>query len=215
MSVFNSVGTPLVVLMVILIVAGSIFGMAVSGADIFNPAASAAEANRINVETNHQQAIFEQEQRLSEVQTSAQIEAIQREQEIAQQKAELALTYEQKVNEAKLAGYESFVSIRNILLWVIGAVASIGSLLAIGLTLVPKAILTLRTSVSNTVETGSKNEANNDPWKSKEFRKQMIQQARATEMVMRLAQPNPKHISPFYDPAVVTPKEMEKMPWAR
>lgn len=215
MSVFNSVGTPLVILMVILIVAGSIFGMAVSGADIFNPAASAAEANRINVETNHQQAIFEQEQRLSEVQTSAQIEAIQREQEIAQQKAELALTYEQKVNEAKLAGYESFVSIRNILLWVIGAVASIGSLLAIGLTLVPKAILTLRTSVSNTVETGSKNEANNDPWKSKEFRKQMIQQARATEMVMRLAQPNPKHISPFYDPAVVTPKEMEKMPWAR
>lgn len=215
MSVFNSVGTPLVVLMVILIVAGSIFGMAVSGADIFNPAASAAEANRINVETNHQQAIFEQEQRLSEVQTSAQIEAIQREQEIAQQKAELALTYEQKVNEAKLAGYESFVSIRNILLWVIGAVASIGSLLAIGLTLVPKAILTLRTSVSNTVETGSKNEANNDPWKSKEFRKQMIQQARATEMVMRLAQPNPKHMSPFYDPAVVTPKEMEKMPWAR
>lgn len=215
MSVFNSVGTPLVVLMVILIVAGSIFGMAVSGADIFNPAQSAAEANRINVETNHQQAIFEQEQRLSEVQTSAQIEAIQREQEIAQQKAELALTYEQKVNEAKLAGYESFVSIRNILLWVIGAVASIGSLLAIGLTLAPKAILTLRTSVSNTVETGSKNEANNDPWKSKEFRKQMIQQARATEMVMRLAQPNPKHISPFYDPAVVTPKEMEKMPWAR
>lgn len=215
MSVFNSVGTPLVVLMVILIVAGSIFGMAVSGADIFNPAASAAEANRINVETNHQQAIFEQEQRLSEVQTTAQIEAIQREQEIAQQKAELALNYEQKVNEAKLAGYESFVSIRNILLWVIGAVASIGSLLAIGLTLVPKAILTLRTSVSNTVETGSKNEANNDPWKSKEFRKQMIRQARATEMVMRLAQPNPKHISPFYDPAVVTPKEMEKMPWAR
>lgn len=215
MSVFNSVGTPLVVLMVILIVAGSIFGMAVSGADIFNPAASAAEANRINVETNHQQAIFEQEQRLSEVQTTAQIEAIQREQEIAQQKAELALTYEQKVNEAKLAGYESFVSIRNILLWVIGAVASIGSLLAIGLTLIPKAILALRTSVSNTVETGSKNEANNDPWKSKEFRKQMIQQARATEMVMRLAQPNPKHISPFYDPAVVTPKEMEKMPWAR
>ncbi len=215
MSVFNSVGTPLVVLMVILIVAGSIFGMAVSGADIFNPAASAAEANRINVETDHQQAIFEQEQRLSEVQTTAQIESIQREQEIAQQKAELALTYEQKVNEAKLAGYESFVSIRNILLWVIGAVASIGSLLAIGLTLVPKAILTLRTSVSNTVETGSKNEANNDPWKSKEFRKQMIQQARATEMVMRLAQPNPKHISPFYDPAVVTPKEMEKMPWAR
>lgn len=215
MSVFNSVGTPLVVLMVILIVAGSIFGMAVSGADIFNPAASAAEANRINAETDHQQAIFEQEQRLSEVQTTAQIEAIQREQDIAQQKAELALTYEQKVNEAKLAGYESFVSIRNILLWVIGAVASIGSLLAIGLTLVPKAILTLRTSVSNTVETGSKNEVNNDPWKSKEFRKQMIQQARATEMVMRLAQPNPKHISPFYDPAVVTPKEMEKMPWAR
>lgn len=215
MSVFNSVGTPLVVLMVILIVAGSIFGMAVSGADIFNPAQSAAEANRINVETNHQQAIFEQEQRLSEVQTTAQIEAIQREQEIAQRKAELALTYEQKVNEAKLAGYESFVSIRNILLWVIGAVASIGSLLAIGLTLIPKAILALRTSISNTVETGSKNEAKNDPWKSKEFRKQMIQQARATEMVMRLAQPNPKHISPFYDPAVVTPKEMEKMPWAR
>ena len=215
MSVFNSVGTPLVVLMVILIVAGSIFGMAVSGADIFNPAASAAEANRINVETNHQQAIFEQEQRLSEVQTTAQIEAIQREQEIAKQKAEMALIYEQKVNEAKLAGYESFISLRNILIWALGIVASIGSLLAIGLTLGPKAILMLRTPVSNIVDTGSKNEAYNDPWKSKEFRKQMIQQARATEMVMRLAQPNPKHISPFYDPAVVTPKEMEKMPWAR
>ena len=215
MSVFNSVGTPLVVLMVVLIIAGSIFGMAVSGADIFNPAQSAAEANRINVETDHQQAIFEQEQHLAEVQTNAQIEAIQREQEIAKQKAELALTYEQKVNEAKLAGYESFVSLRNILIWALGIVASIGSLLVLGLTLVPKAILMLRTPVSATVNTGTKNEPNNDPWKSKEFRKQMVQQARTTEMVMRLAQSSPKHIAPFYDPAIVTSKELEKMPWAR
>lgn len=214
MSVFNSVGTPLVVLMVILIVAGSIFGMSASGADIFNPAASAAEANRINVETDHQQAIFEQEQRLTEVQVNAEIEAIQREQEIAKQKAELALTYEQKVNEAKLAGYESFISLRNILIWALGIVASIGSLLAIGLTLGPKAILMLRAPILTTETAGIKNEVNNDPWKSKEFRKQMVKRARATEAAMRLTKTNQQHIAPFYDPSVVTKEGRNKLPLA-
>lgn len=218
MSVFNSVGTPLVVLMVILIVVGSIFGMAISGADIFNPAQSAAEANRINVETNHQQAIFEQEQRLSEVQTNAQIEAIQREQEIAKQTAELSLNYEQQFNAARLAGYQSLIQMRNILLWIFGIATGIGTLLTLGFTLGPKAIVALRETTPNfkTLSTPIQIATrSSDPWKSAEFRKHMVKQARAAEMAIRLDKTKEHHVAPFYDPATVTHEEWNKLPWAR
>ncbi len=218
MSVFNSVGSPLVVLMVILLVAGSIFGIAVSGADFFNPATSNAEADRIAAETSHQQAIFEQTERLTNVQTDAQIEALQREQEIAKQEAQLSLSYEQQLNEKKLTAYESFMQILNTLLWGLGIAISTAIILATGLILGPKALIALR--VNNThPQAPAKTNIQTSPfpvdlWKSEEFRKRMVKNARENESVMRQAMFKNQNIQPFYNPANISRDQLNKLPWA-
>lgn len=218
MSVFNSVGSPLVVLMVILLVAGSIFGTAIAGADYLNPATSTAEANRIAAETNHQQAIFAQTERLTNVQTDAQIEAIQREQEIAKQQAQLSLTYEQQLNEKKLTAYESFMQILNSLLWVFGIAISSVLVLATGLTLGPKALIALQ-SKNIVPQAPVKTDIlvshlPADPWKSEEFRKQMVKNARENEVAMRQANFKRQNIQPFYNPANISQHQLNKLPWA-
>ncbi len=219
MSVFNSVGTPLVVLMVILIIAGSIFGTAIADADYLNPATSNAEADRIAAETSHQQAIFKQTERLSEIQTSAQIEAIQREQEIAKQQAQLSLSYEQQFNEKKLTAYESFMKILNTLLWVFGIAISSAIVLATGLTLGSKALTTRQTKndqpqapVKTKIQISSHLPA--DPWNSEEFRKRMIKNARENENAMRQANFKRQNIRPFYNPTIISQDQLSKMPWA-
>ncbi len=217
MSVFNSVGSPLVALMVILLIAGSIFGIAVSGADFFNPATSNAEADRIAAETNHQQALFEQTERLTNVQTDAQIEAIQRDQKIAEQQAQLSLSYEQQLSEKKLTAYESFIQIRNTLLWALGIAISSAIFLATGLILGPKALVALSTKNVQQAPAKTNIQVSTLPvdlWKSDEFRKRMVKQAREKETALRQAKFNHQNIQPFYNPANISQDQLNKLPWA-
>jgi hypothetical protein len=55
-------------------------GLAFADTDLFNPNTAAAEANRMDVETSHQKALFDLQERLSTAQTEADIQSIQREQ---------------------------------------------------------------------------------------------------------------------------------------
>ena len=214
MSVFNSVGTPLVVLMVILMIGGSIFGMAISGADLFNPAASSAEANRMNAETENQQALFEQQQRVAEKQTDAQIAEIERSQQIAEQQAQQALDYEKQLNEKKALAYEEFAQILNKLLWTLGIALSGAIVISPVLAIASKTVVAMKTaSVPNPAIQFTNFPA--DPWVSREFRKRMIKQARETEVAIHQAMINQKGIQPFNNPAVVSASQMEKMPWAK
>lgn len=80
MSVFNSIS---VAVLIVLLAAGLITGLSVSGVDILNPQTAAAEANQMNVETNHQEAIYEQQERVVETETDAKIKSIEREQGLA------------------------------------------------------------------------------------------------------------------------------------
>lgn len=214
MSVFNSVGTPLVVLMVILMIGASIFGMAISGADLFNPATSNAEANRMNAETENQQALFEQQQRIAEKQTDAQIAEIELGQQIAEQQAQQALDHEKQLNEKKTAAYEEFAQILNKMLWTLGIALSGAIVITPMLAVTSKTVVAMKTaSVLNPANHFSNFPV--DPWTSQEFRKRMIKQARENEVAIHQAKINQKGIQPFNNPAVVSANQMEKMPWAK
>jgi len=217
MSVFNSVGTPLVVLMVILMVGGAIFGTAVSGADYINPATSVAEANRTLVENNHQQAINQESERLIKVQTDAQIQTIEREQKAAEQQIEMNLDYQQQHNQKRLAIYEKFMNVLTSIVWVIGIAAGLVLVLIVGLSLGAKAIVTIRTSKlsQNSVDTTNSQSQvpSMDIWQSPEFRELMINNARNTEVAIRQAKLNPGVQVP-HDPASISREQWRKLPWA-
>lgn len=216
MSVFNSVGTPLVVLMVILIIAGSIFGMAVSGADIFNPAQSAAEANRINSETEHQKEIYKQAERLMEEETNAQVAALQLDQTVAEQEAQVAIEYEKDYNEKKLAIVDMFIQSVDELLFILAIGLSIAFIVVAGLVFAPKAIVTLRKPSTNSAKVSVEVPIYPaDPWKSKEFRKQMIKRARQNEGVLRAAKLNQQIMNQsFYKTGSKPKDDWNRLPWA-
>lgn len=78
MSVFNSISTKV---LIVLLVTGLVTGLFAADIDLLNPNTSAAEANRMNVETAFQQATNELQIRRLAAQNEAEIRQIQREQE--------------------------------------------------------------------------------------------------------------------------------------
>jgi hypothetical protein len=203
--------------MIVLLIAGSIFGMSISGADVFNLATSKAEANRLDTETRHQQAIFEQTERLAEVQTNAQIEEIQSDQQVAKQQAQLSLDYEKQYNEIKLAAYKKFTQILGNLMWIFGIALSVGIVLALGLILIPRAISTLRNNNPQSITMDANTRISMlsaETWKSMDFRELMIKQARENEVAMRQAKINQQNIRPFYDPENVGHDNWNELPLA-
>ncbi len=187
MPIFNSVSTPLVVLMVILLAAGAIFGTAISGADYLNPAASNAEARRINAETIHQQVLYQESERLAEAQTDAQIQALEQSVHSAEQEAELALEYQQLRNETQLSAYETLMNTINNMVWLLGIVSSIALILAVGLKLGLRIISAMRINNLGSQSPSKSKEVmpSIDPWQSREFRKRMVRQARQNEAMLR------------------------------
>lgn len=85
MSVFNSMS---VAVLIVLLTAGLITGLSVSGVDLLNPQTATAEANRMQVDTNHQEALYQQEERLNEKEIAAQIQTIDRQQGLADAEAD-------------------------------------------------------------------------------------------------------------------------------
>ena len=79
MSVFNSLN---VSVLVVLLVAGLVLGLSLAGIDLLNPNTSAAEANRMDIESAHKQAMYGLEERRAAAQTESEIRQIEREQKM-------------------------------------------------------------------------------------------------------------------------------------
>lgn len=79
MSVFNSLN---VSVLIVLLVAGLVVGLSVSGIDLLNPNTSAAEANLMTIEAAHKDALYKLEESKRAAQTDAELRQIQREQEL-------------------------------------------------------------------------------------------------------------------------------------
>jgi hypothetical protein len=78
MSVFNSIN---VSVLIVLLVAGLVVGLSVSGIDLLNPNTSAAEANLMTIEAAHKDALYKLEESKRAAQTDAELRQILREQE--------------------------------------------------------------------------------------------------------------------------------------
>jgi hypothetical protein len=65
-----------------LLIAGLVTGLALAGIDLLNPNTSAAEAERTNMETTHQNAVYDFQEKLLAAQTESEIHNIQRAQQI-------------------------------------------------------------------------------------------------------------------------------------
>jgi hypothetical protein len=85
MSVFNSIN---VSVLIVLLVAGLVVGLSVSGIDLLNPNTSAAEANLMSIEAAHKDALYKLEETKRTAQTDAELRQIQREQELLDAKYE-------------------------------------------------------------------------------------------------------------------------------
>lgn len=110
----------------IIAVFGTIFGLVLGG---LNPWTSPAEANRINMETTHQQAVYELEERLAAAQTESEILAIQRKQELlnAQYERDIQILAQDVVNKQRMAD-----TVINLVIFAgvtTGIVAAIGALI--------------------------------------------------------------------------------------
>lgn len=108
---------------------GTIFGLAISG---MNPWTSPAEADRMYMETAHQQEVYQLEERLLLAETDAEIQAIQREQERlnAQHEHDLQLLA-QDVENRKLA-FRTLMTVLAIAGSVFSVVLIVGTALWIG-----------------------------------------------------------------------------------
>ncbi len=62
------------------LIAGLLLGLAFAGTDLFNPQTAAAEANRLYIDAQHQQAMNQLQERLATAETEAELREIQRQQ---------------------------------------------------------------------------------------------------------------------------------------
>ena len=62
--------------------AGLLMGLAFAGTELFNPHTAAAEANRMTIEAQHQQAIYQLDEQVAAAKTDAEIKEIQRQQSL-------------------------------------------------------------------------------------------------------------------------------------
>src|SRR5258708_31776503 len=106
MSIFNSVGTPLVILIIVVMIGGAIFGTSVAHAGYLNPDTSRAESERISVDTVHAQAVYGEEERVLEAQTDAQIAKLNIDSSTYQEQTDLNLAHQKEMQKLELQSYQ-------------------------------------------------------------------------------------------------------------
>jgi len=148
MSVFNSIS---VAVLIVLLAAGLITGLSISGVDILNPQTAKAEANRMIVETNHQATMYEQEERLAATETNARIQTIEREQDIAEAQAK----YEKEMLALDLRKKEHSAATWSLLVTWFGGAMSIAIIISSVLWVGSKAIVIVKSTPINTTNNWS------------------------------------------------------------
>ena len=188
MSVFNSVGTPLVVFMIIVMIGGAIFGISISGADYLNPAVSQAEASRIDIEGNHARAVYEQNERILKAQTEVDIAKINIDANAYQQQVAQNLAHQKEMQQLEWLSYQRMTAAKEQFMIIISYGLSFAVILTAILLAgaqILKAILSTQSKGSAKIHrishTAAHTSAPLDPWRLPQYRNQMIRQARENE----------------------------------
>lgn len=171
MSVNTSITNALVVLVVIMLVAGLVMGLAFAGTDLFNPKTSTARANEIDRASEYQaqkDAIdLESYRQESDIRAAALEEQLRQEAEFRRQQQEQELAHQRELQALALKWFEIRQS---VLLGVIAVTLLLaGGGLAFYLTSLGYRVLRQR----------------HDPWQSAEWRESVRTLARSNEMLLR------------------------------
>ena len=188
MSVFNSVGTPLVILVVIIMVGAAIFGISIADAESLNPSISQAKANQINAETEHTQAVYEQKEQVLKVQSGLDIiksivDANAYPEQVAQN-----LAHQSEMQQLEQQSYLRMTAAKEQFMIIIGYGLSFAIILAVILLAAGRILQVIRSTKSKSPEktqeiSGAPNNTYSplDPWRSPQYKQQKIKKARETE----------------------------------
>jgi hypothetical protein len=220
MSVFNSVGTPLVILIVIIMVGAAIFGTSIAGADYLNPATSQAEAVQIIAETSHTQAVYEQEERVLKAQTESQIAKLNVDTNAYQEQVAQNLAHQKGMQLLELETHQRMAAAKEKFMIIIGYGLSFAMILAAILLAGARILRVIRSTKSKGPEkpqeispTANHASAAWDPWQLPQYKRQMIQRARENEKTYLQAIKNGKLNAGSHNQPM-TGDEYEKLPLA-
>jgi hypothetical protein len=131
--------------MVTALIAGTILGLAMAGIDLLNPHTAAAEADRIGVETAHQQAVYQLQEQRETAKTEAQIREIERQQTLldAQYQHDIQVLSQNLAHREM--GFKIWMAVIAMLGGAIAATVFVGSTILIG----SRALVYVRSSASN------------------------------------------------------------------
>jgi hypothetical protein len=188
MSVFNSVGTSLVVFLVIVMIGGAIFGVSIAGADSLNPAASQAEANRISIDASHAQAVYEQEERILKAETEMQISKLNIDSSAYQEQVAQNLAHQKEMQLLESHSYQRMAAAKEQFMIIVGYGLSFAIVLAAILLAAGRILQVIRSTKPQSPEKiQEKSPTANDisdplnVWRLPQYRHQMIMQARENE----------------------------------
>jgi hypothetical protein len=194
----NPISTTVVI---ILLAAGLVVGLSLTGIDLLNPWTSSAQAERIASETDHQNQMY----KLEEQRKQAEYEAYVRQQEILEEqqtrRAAAELAYQQQMNAFRIQTAAAFAELGNVTFMLISA------LVALGLASIPLGFaIRLARSAPVPSETASEPQATtserSDLWHDPEYRSFAIYLARQVERgqsgkeAVQSLEPKPVTMSP-------------------
>lgn len=196
------------------------------GADIkdatwFNPNIAAAEANRINVESAHQQATYELQERLTTAETESEIQTIQREKELLN--AQYA--HDIQILAQDVANHQTAFDTWMTLIVIIGRTMSIAIIIGVILWFGSKALANVRSvplhektthtfipPIEKTIHPLPEQESY-DPWSSPAYRRQRVKAARQEERNKRKEEITAL-MKAFRDPSHMSTEQYNKYPLA-
>lgn len=209
----------LVKIILVLTGLGVLIGALVSNTDLINPKTSDAKVSQMNVETAHQQAIYQLEERIALAKTDAEIQAIKREEAL------LDAQYERDIQSLNqdLVNREIAFKTLMIVLVIISSALAIALVIGLILWVGSKALVNIRSaemyakSIQTSVPRIEKTiypmpaRGSYDPWNSPVYR---YQKRKAAQREERKEREKAIIISmkSFKDPSRISAEEYNKIP---
>jgi len=174
--------------MVIIMIGGAIFGTSIAGADYLNPATSQAEASRMSAETNHAQAVFEQEELILKAQTEMQVAKLNVDANAYQEQVAQNLAHQREMQLLEWQSYQRMTATKEQFMIIVGYGLSFAIILAAILLAAGRILQIIRSTKSRSPEKtqeishpANRASATLDSWRLPQYKRQMIKQARENE----------------------------------
>jgi len=169
-------------------VGAAIFGISIADAESLNPSISQAKADQINAETEHTQAVYEQEEQVLKVQTGLEIIKSIVDANAYQEQVAQNLAHQQQMQQLEWQSSQKMTTAKEKFMIIIGYGLSLAIILAAILLAAGRILQIIRSTKSKSPEktqeiapAANHASAPLDPWRLPQYKKQMINKARESE----------------------------------